>query len=338
MVHVVRKQILEFRSAKGAKGAKGAKASYHQRSKLDAYVLRCVFIGSDMPSELSVSMSDELPSDDRLPAAGMFNKLLDDGLSSDDSSNSLIQDDGIHELPPRANRGKPKVQYEPDMHAKAKYPINNYVFTHRLSKPYASYISNQDCPLLQFDVKNAFLHGDLKEEVYMDLPHGIRTSLGKCVSHLDHTLVLKRQNGKLTALIIYDDDMIVTGDDQKEIQHLQKYLATKFEIKELGELKYFLGIKVARSKHDQVPTHKERCQRLVRRLIYLSHTRPDIAYVVSVVSQFMHSHSEAHMDAVTRILRYLKIAPGRDSVFSKNSHLNVEGYTDADWAGSITDR
>ena len=39
------------------------------------------------------------------------------------------------------------------------------------------------------------------------------------------------------------------GDDQNEIQHLQKYLATEFEMKELGELKYFLGIEVARSKH-----------------------------------------------------------------------------------------
>ena len=89
---------------------------------------------------------------------------------------------------------------------------------------------------------------------------------------------------------------------------------------------------------NQVPTHKERYQRLVGRLIYLSHTCPDIAYAVSVVSQFMHSPSEAHMDAVTRILRYLKMAPGRGLVFSKNGHLNVEGYTDAYWAGSITDR
>ena len=69
----------------------------------------------------------------------------------------------------------------------------------------------------------------------------------------------------------------------------------------------------------------------------MSDTRPDIAYAVSVVSQFMHSPSEAHMDAVTCILRYLKMAHSRDLVFSKNGHLNVEGYTDADWAGSITD-
>ena len=74
------------------------------------------------------------------------------------------------------------------------------------------------------------------------------------------------------------------------------------------------------------------------RLIYLSHTRPDIAYAVSVVSQFMHSPSEAHMDVVTCILRYLKMAPSRGLIFSKNGHLNVQGYTDADWAGSINDR
>ncbi|KAM1675199.1 hypothetical protein ACFX2K_041176 [Malus domestica] len=177
---------------------------------------------------------------------------------------------------------------------------------------------------------------------------------GYIQSHSDHTLFLKRKNGKLTALIIYVDDMIMNGDDQNEIQRLQKYLAVEFEMKELGELKYFLGIEVARSKHGiflsqrnyvldllaktgmiyckpvdtpieqnhrpglfphQVLTHKERYKRLVGRLIYLSHTCPDIAYAVSVVSQFMHSPSEAHMDAVTRILRYLKMAPSRGLVF-----------------------
>ncbi|KAM1537688.1 hypothetical protein PS1_002601 [Malus domestica] len=79
---------------------------------------------SDVPSELPVSMSNELPSNDRLHAADMSNELPNDGSSSDDSSNSLVQDGGINEvnsddsstyqLPPRANHGKPKVQYEPD--------------------------------------------------------------------------------------------------------------------------------------------------------------------------------------------------------------------------------
>jgi hypothetical protein len=76
----------------------------------------------------------------------------------------------------------------------------------------------------------------------------------------------------------------------------------------------------------------------VGKLIYLSHTRPDISYVVSVVSQFMHYPSKDHMDAVVRILRYLKSAPGKGIMFSKNDHLDVEGYTDADWAGNLADR
>jgi len=273
-----------------------------------------------------------------------------------------------------------------------------------------SLAANLDWPLHQFDVKNAFLHGDLEEEVYMDLPPGYTATSGDEVvcklqralyglkqsprawfgrfslamkkygyqqSHSDHTLFLKRQRGKVTALIIYVDDMIITGDDSKEISSLQEQLATEFEMKNLGGLKYFLGIEVARSKQgiclsqrkyildllsevglleckpadtpivqnhklgeypDQVPTNKERYQKLVGKLIYLSHTRPDIAYAVSVVSQFMHCPSEDHMDAVLRILRYLKLSPRKGLMFSKNNHLRVEGYTDADWAGNITDR
>ncbi|BBG94371.1 ABC-2 type transporter family protein [Prunus dulcis] len=272
-----------------------------------------------------------------------------------------------------------------------------------------SLAANLDWPLHQFDVKNAFLHGELTEEVYMDIPPGYNTTQTGIVCRLrkalyglkqsprawfgrftmamknngfkqcnsDHTLFLKHRKGKVTALIIYVDDMIITGNDKQEISQLQDYLATEFEMKDLGGLKYFLGIEVARSQQgiflsqrkyvldlltdigmldckpadtpivqnhhlgeypDQVPTNKERYQRLVGRLIYLSHTRPDIAYAVSVVSQFMHSPSEDHMNAVLRILRYLKSAPGKGLMFSKHGHLNIDGYSDADWAGNVTDR
>ena len=63
----------------------------------------------------------------------------------------------------------------------------------------------------------------------------------------DHTLFIKRKDGKVTLLIIYVDDMIVTCDDTMEIEHLQGYLSSEFEMKDLGGLKYLLGIKVARS-------------------------------------------------------------------------------------------
>ena len=178
-------------------------------------------------------------------------------------------------------------------------------------------------------------------------------------------------------LIIYVDDMIVTGDDADERQALQTYLSREFEMKNLGPLKYFLGIEVLRSKRgiflsqrkytldllnevgmlgskpsdthaaenvklgtfpDQIPTNKEQYQRLVEQLMYLAHTRPDLAYALSVVSQFMHAPSEEHMNAVTRILRYLKSSPGKGIMFTKGDNLDIEGYTDADWAGSIDDR
>ena len=61
----------------------------------------------------------------------------------------------------------------------------------------------------------------------------------------DHGL----EKGKIIALIIYVDDMIVTRNDQDEISSLQQYLASEFEMKQLGNLKYVLGIEVARSKH-----------------------------------------------------------------------------------------
>lgn len=87
-----------------------------------------------------------------------------------------------------------------------------------------------------------------------------------------------------------------------------------------------------------MPTNKERYQRLVGKLIYLSHTRPNIAHAVSVVSQFMHCPREDHMDAVIRLLRYLKSSVGKGLMFSKNNHLDIEGYIDANWAGNISDR
>lgn len=86
------------------------------------------------------------------------------------------------------------------------------------------------------------------------------------------------------------------------------------------------------------PVEKEGYQRLVGKLIYLSHTRPDIALVVSMVSQHMHSPKEVHLEFVYKILRYLKGSLGRGLLFKKNEGRNAEVFTDVDWAGSIKDR
>ena len=62
---------------------------------------------------------------------------------------------------------------------------------------------------------------------------------------------------------------------------------------------------------NQVPVDKGRYQKLVGRLMYLAHTRPELAHALSVVSQYMHDPKEQHMNAVMRILSYLKGSPGK---------------------------
>jgi hypothetical protein len=83
---------------------------------------------------------------------------------------------------------------------------------------------------------------------------------------------------------------------------------------------------------------KGQYQRLIGRLLYLVHTRPDIAYAVSVVSRYMHDPRVPHQKVVYQILRYLKSCPGKGVLFSKNRHIRIEVYTNADWAGCLDDR
>ena len=83
---------------------------------------------------------------------------------------------------------------------------------------------------------------------------------------------------------------------------------------------------------------REQYQRLLGKLIYLSHTWQDIAFIVSMISQFMHSPKEKHLEAVYRVLRYLKKTLGKGLFFRKSKLRMREVYTDADWAGSSVDR
>ncbi|XP_075489489.1 secreted RxLR effector protein 161-like [Primulina tabacum] len=148
-------------------------------------------------------------------------------------------------------------------------------------------------------------------------------------------------------------------------------------MKDLSQMKYFLGMELARSSRGitvsqrkytldllketgmtnckpaatpmnpniklQVRTLEEsvdrgRYQRLVGKLIYLAHTRPDIGFAVSMVSRFMNNPSTSHIEAVIMILRYLKSTPGIGLFFKKSQMRTIDVYTDADWAGSVSDK
>jgi len=76
----------------------------------------------------------------------------------------------------------------------------------------------------------------------------------------------------------------------------------------------------------------------VGKLNYLTLTKPNISFPVSVVSQFLNSPCDSHWNAVVRILKYIKRAPGKGLVFTDRGHTNIVGYSDADWAGDASDR
>ena len=182
-------------------------------------------------------------------------------------------------------------------------------------------------------------------------------------------------DGKIALFIVYVDDIVITRDDCDQINHLKNLLAKKFEVKDLGQLKYFLGMEIARTKNDisvsqrkytldllqetgmlgcktantpiepvkrseekSVAADKDRYQSLVGKLIYLTHTRPDIGFAVSMVSHSMSNPTETDMRNVNRILQYLKGTPGRGLYFQTNSNKGIEVYTDSDWVGCLFDR
>ncbi|KAL7608574.1 hypothetical protein Lser_V15G11391 [Lactuca serriola] len=258
------------------------------------------------------------------------------------------------------------------------------------------------------DVKNVFLHGDLTKEVYMKPPPGVThphdhvcrlkkalyglkqaprawfekfstiiQSLGFTASNYDSGLFTKTTTSGTILLILYVDDMIITGSDAHGILDLKQSLSSFFEMKDLGLLHYFLGLevlphdtgiylsqakyasdiisragitdcKVANTPLDpnfhlspgdgSLLSDPTLYRQLVGSLVYLTVTRPDLAFVVHIVSQFMASPRTTHYIAVLRILRYIKGTIFHGLYFSSTSSLELRAFSDADWDGDITDR
>ncbi|XP_020270654.1 LOW QUALITY PROTEIN: uncharacterized protein LOC109845793 [Asparagus officinalis] len=113
----------------------------------------------------------------------------------------------------------------------------------------------QNWSLHQLDVNNAFLHGDLHEEIYVSTSWSSATrgestiqAAGFVQSKADYSLFTCQKGKSFTALLIYVDDILITGNDANAIVALKQFLHSHFRIKDLGDLKYFLGIEVSRSK------------------------------------------------------------------------------------------
>ena len=174
---------------------------------------------------------------------------------------------------------------------------------------------------------------------------------------------------------MYVDDIVIIGSDMEDISSLKSFLHGKFHTKDLGMLKYFLGVEVMWSKHEILLSQRkyvldllsetgklgakpcsspmtqslhliredklfrdlERYRRLVGKLNYLIVTRHDITHFVNVVSQYMSSPIVDHWAVVEHILCYLKGALGCGILYSNHGHNRIECFTYADWEESKED-
>ncbi|CAJ2645753.1 unnamed protein product [Trifolium pratense] len=167
--------------------------------------------------------------------------------------------------------------------------------------------------LEQLDVNNAFLHGDLHEEIFMSLPPGINIQ-GLEVARNKEDILLNQR--KYTLELLEDSGNLVG-----------KSTLTPYDI----------SLKLQNS---DSPLYNDETQyrRLIGRLIYLTTTRPDISFAVQQLSQFVSKPRQIHYQAAVSVLQYLKTAPAKGLFYSATSNFKLSGFADSDWATCPTTR
>ena len=265
-------------------------------------------------------------------------------------------------------------------------------------------------PIHQLDVLTAFLNGILAEDVYMHQPLGfIRKGAEHLVcklhkalyglkqsprawyarlhsallawnliqSHSDPNLYFAHIGNHTIALLVYVDDILITGSDLQLITKLKAHLQQHFKTNDLGSINKYLGVQFDRdlsglrmhqteyalsilhlfgmdqctpsptplpeglvlSKDSNTPPVNPTLYRmLVGKLLFLTKTRPDLTHAVSVISRFMQNPQEAHLQAAKHVLRYIRRYPDLGLFFKQGEENRLHGYTDADYAQDIDDR
>jgi hypothetical protein len=259
-------------------------------------------------------------------------------------------------------------------------------------------------PLHQLDVQNAFLHGHLSELVYMDQPlgyidprfprhvcrlkralYGLKQAprawfqhfssfllqLGFLISKADSSLFVHHSAAGMIYLLLYVDNMVLTGSNPSLIKTLITRLSTEFAMKDLGSLHYFLGVEVHHNSYGLFLSQTKYALDLLHRadmveakpittsyvvgqhlstegklfsnptlfrslagtLQYLTIARPNLSFSVNSICQYMHASTEDHFRALKCILRYVKGTVHHGLQLHRNPSRDLLAYSDADWAG-----
>jgi histone deacetylase 1/2 len=264
-------------------------------------------------------------------------------------------------------------------------------------------------PIRQLDVSNAFLHGFLDEEVFMEQPQGfidetkpdfvcrlhkslyglkqVPRAWFQCLSQQlielgfqesinDYSLFTLHIDNTKFFVLIYVDDILVTGSSSIQIDTLIRSLQSIFQVKDLSSLSYFLGVEIDRNSQGlhlcqtkyicdllhhtkmvgakpftsptvtstklssfdgEVLSDPTDYRYIIGALQYWTITRPNIAYVVNQLCQYMRQPRSSHWQAMKRVLCYLK-GTVNDSLYYTPSLLDIHTYCDSDWVGNPDDR
>lgn len=268
-------------------------------------------------------------------------------------------------------------------------------------------INERNLHTCQLDVKNAFLHGQIKEEVYMRLPLGFKNQENKVCrlkkalyglqqaprawnetfdramndlnfqrSEVDKCLYVWNSKGEKTYLLLYVDDIIISGDNQEKVIEIKKKLMNKFRMKDLGGIHSFLGVNIYRTEYEIRLSQSNYLQKLLKRfgmedcrpaktpmelkpdlhedaetvdtsksyrelvgcLMYVMlTTRPDLSVAINYYSRYQTRQTDKLWTGLKRVLRYLKGTLDMQLSFRKGVKESIRCYADADY-GSETDR
>lgn len=196
----------------------------------------------------------------------------------------------------------------------------------------------------------------------------IKEGFQRCSS--EHTLFTKvEEGGKFLVVSVYVDDLIYTGNDETMFERVKHSMKQEFDMSDLGRMKYFLGVEVVQGSEGILINQRKYANEVLERfgmeqcnpvknpvvpgfqhgkdeastsvdataykqmlgsLMYLNATRPDLAYVLSLIIRFMERPTKLHQQAIKRVMRYLK-GTAELGIFYKRGEEKLIAYSDSDY-------
>ncbi|GKC68418.1 retrovirus-related pol polyprotein from transposon TNT 1-94 [Tanacetum coccineum] len=234
---------------------------------------------------------------------------------------------------------------------------------------FLAYVAHKAFTVFQMDVKTAFLHGTLKEDVYVCQPEGFIDA-----DHPSHVYKLKKALYGLSKLqgLVYVDDIIFGSTHPRYTQLFSDLMKSRFEMSMMGEMTFFLGLQVNQSPcgifinqskyvleilkkygmescdpvgtpmeikdkldRDQhgSPVDATKYRSMIGALMYLTSSRPDIVHATCLCARYQAKPTEKHLKEVKRIFRYLQGTVNTGLWYTKDSGFELTGFSDADYAG-----